>query len=1136
MLIEQDFDQLSCEINNPGAPNTIYITSDESVNKLVLTITTNTPGTQFTPGQLVPINEAPNASGSILYLNLSALKLTAEEFNKIECAAQGWQWKLYTPASVCLTPTTDITLGNGPGDQINININKFTIGTPPGIANLSLSVDYFRVSPITFMDSLPLTTYFSVLVQAAPGGQHNLHDHISCQLAFEPYICNSIPGYDPVANSLSFVLKRLVNSVIVPAGADTLFTLSMVYADSKPGYGALTTPQKVINDITVTHGQNASEWIITKIADKENPCWTLKPPKDKPIVGEGTKATVQFDISNIITDFEPGPTIMMVEYKNVEGYNAGSFAILLMKVPHVSIPVFSVTPNPSYLEKDDKSPIHLQWTVKDAGTLMLYPLPGNVTGKSFYDTEIPANTQYLLEARGKQLSANGNVATKQVNAIVLPRINSFSADPVFTYYKSFPTRVRLDWNVDSPNKVSLVSSVTGPNPISFNPVGSVDYDIAKPQMITLEPGGVKNPQYMRRVVLSAFKIGVRTENLPEMPMTDMVCMPNGNIIFGISGTYSYVRIIDALTLKSIAPSVPVTKIPRGIALSPDGKLLYVPSQDGVVTVFQVMQAAMNNILLTVLTTLTNVGKKLWQLALSPSGNEFYVTDGDAAGGVLLVFRKSADNQFTCVAKVGVQAFPMHVTVSPSGGHIFVSNANSNSVTAIARLGDGNFSAVATIRVGDSPHGIAVSPNGEYFFVCNHAGNTVSIISAKTFSVVGSLPTAKHPQQLVFSRSSDYVFVACSGGVTLVGLNHNTKQYVVLESAISVSNGHGGHGICMSPGGNQVFVTPNPQMSELNALSMTAYEKANSITGLNMQPTSAVACSDGSKVLVWRNPRILPENSTPGVVVINAGNYAFSHVLADCSIYDLVYSPDNKLLYVIQGKDGKGTVHAKNTVDYSDKGQLQGLTAKPLQLLVSTDGSLLFVSVVQTESSNAVAIVQTSDMTIVNTVKLQASSNVMFIPLAAMPDMSKIFAAQKDVVSIIEKDAGGYTLLNKTIAAANNLDSLTMLPDGSRVIGLCNQARTISVINTNNYSVQNIVIPESFGNNITGLAVSPDGRNVVLSATDKSAILFLDMVNYTAIYAVATDQSPQCAVYLPNGAQIFVSCQSGVSVVKQIQAR
>ena len=83
MLLEQVFPQLSFEIDNNGAPNTIYITDDPDRNKLTLTITTNTANTQFTKGALVPFNEAPGATGSILYLDLSALKLTAVRIFKI---------------------------------------------------------------------------------------------------------------------------------------------------------------------------------------------------------------------------------------------------------------------------------------------------------------------------------------------------------------------------------------------------------------------------------------------------------------------------------------------------------------------------------------------------------------------------------------------------------------------------------------------------------------------------------------------------------------------------------------------------------------------------------------------------------------------------------------------------------------------------------------------------------------------------------------------------------------------------------------------------------------------------------------------------------------------------------------------
>ena len=104
MFLEQQFPQLLCEIDNAGIPNTIYITDDASLNKLTLKISTNTTNTQFTKGELAPYSDAPKAAGSILYLDLSALTLSATEFNQLECAAEGWEFKLYPDFMICMAP------------------------------------------------------------------------------------------------------------------------------------------------------------------------------------------------------------------------------------------------------------------------------------------------------------------------------------------------------------------------------------------------------------------------------------------------------------------------------------------------------------------------------------------------------------------------------------------------------------------------------------------------------------------------------------------------------------------------------------------------------------------------------------------------------------------------------------------------------------------------------------------------------------------------------------------------------------------------------------------------------------------------------------------------------------------------
>lgn len=1134
MLFEQEFDQLSFGVDNAGISNTIYITNDPSLNKLTLRITTNVNDTQFTPGQLVPIDDAPNAKGSVLYLKLSALQLTPEEFNKLECVAEGWQAKTFAPY-ICFTPIKNFTLNKGAGNEIDIHINNLTISNPPGTSGVDLLVDYFRVQPISGVDTSADTTYFGVIVQNPPEGHADLHDAISCQVSGDAWVCNTIAGYEAVKNTISFLLQPGLHPVTVDAGPDTLFTISMVYADTAPGYGALTTANRAIHEITVLSGQNASDWTPTKIADQENPYWTLKPPPGKPIVGKLDQSTVQFNITNIITTFEPGPTILTISYKGVKGYNDGSYSLLVSKIAHASIEWIYAAPNPSYLDRDDVSKATILWRVKDAGTCLLNGIDVSYQD-SYSPPDLEGTTTFTLEARGKQLASNGNIATKSVKAIVLPRINSFAADPATIYCKHFPAKPELAWNVniDSPGKVSLVSSVTGRDPVSYNPVGNINYPIAKPQMITLEPDGVKNPLYMRSVVLSAFKFDVFTMPTPDIYLSTIVCSPSGNFIYGIASLGNSVTIMDAYTLMPAAPRVTVQGTTSSLAISPDGKLLYVTSHHGVVTIFQVTDSGRGMISVTLLTTIPGFPKNLYQIALSPSGDQFYaVGDGmKYESGVMAVYNKSADNQFTKVASIDLPKSAWAVAVSPSGEHIFVSYGYSTGgINVYARS---NFSLVATIPVHHMMDVLAITPNGEYLFGCANNEDEITVMSAKKFTVIDKFKTLGGNYKIAIFPSSDYVFISCRKGITALRYDRGTGQYTVLAEDLGVFNVNA-LAICTRLISNQLIVTTGGDHLTMSTMMMITYEKAGAVSGLSMQPTSALSNTGGTTVLVWQNERVLSAPYVAGAVVINTATYAFSHVLPSFAMYDMVYSRDNKLLYVIQGVNNVITVNVKDAQDYSDKGNVAALTGTPMQLLVNADGSLLFVSLSSANGTkNSVSIVSTPDMKIIDTIALQGTIESAFLPMVALPGSSRIFVAQKEFISILENGAGGYTLLKRTIPLKGILHSMVIFPDGSRIAGIDSNGRTISVINTATYEVKEIQFPEAYGSKMTGLAVSPDGANIIVSANDKGTIIFVDTNTWLPAFVREIGVSPQGGVYLPDGSQIFVSCQGSVGIMKQVQ--
>ena len=416
-LIEQ-FHQLFFEIDNRDAPNTIYITSDSALNQLTFTITTNVDDTIFTPGELVEKSKAPEAIGSILYLDLRGLQLTGDEFGKLVCEADGWMYQLFPDENlICLTPTKGITLNSSADEMIAIKISGMTITNPPAGQNANLNVSYYRVKPAT-IGSAPLSSFFKVLIQNPPAGHADLHANIDCVISGYPYVCNSLDPDNPVNNDLSFVFQPGYSPKVVNAGPDTKFIISFIYADSIPGYGALTTPELASNPMTIQQGLNAEKWVVSFNGDDQNPSWLLAPPTGQAIIGSGVKSIVQFEVKNIQTYFQPGPTLMFIQYIGVPGYNDGYYYILINKIPKVSITYFRGVPNPVSLMGDGNAQVQLEWEVNDAGTLVLLPGLIDVTGKTFYDVIVRGDTEFTLNAQGKYLSSNGNIASYSITEII----------------------------------------------------------------------------------------------------------------------------------------------------------------------------------------------------------------------------------------------------------------------------------------------------------------------------------------------------------------------------------------------------------------------------------------------------------------------------------------------------------------------------------------------------------------------------------------------------------------------------------------------------------------------------------------------------------------------------------------------
>jgi hypothetical protein len=568
--------QLLAALSNPNAPNTLFISSDPRDNDVTLQIDT-TIATRLTAGATpVPPDDAPGSTFSLLYLDLTNLNLTDDEFKGIT-VPNDWVSQKYG-RQICLAPKSDQPLSPGTGAGLGVKLPGFTMANPPPGTDAHLILTYFNVAGITVGD-LGTPHDLKVLFQRPPDAKdRDLHGDLLLTLAPPSLVACSLKGYDPVSNTVSMIFQPNPEGGPPIAGSTSLFEVTFVYADNPPGYGALCAAADITGPV---RGTNADQWTLQAGAGKANPSWLLGPPAGKPIVGSGAAATVSFDFDSIVTWLAPGPTLLLVSYSNIPGYNDGSFQIPIVKVAHPDIEGVRATPNPAQLEDPAGVDVVIDWTVHDAGKLTLYSsadVPEPVTGSPFWKETLSATTKFRLEADGKFLAEAGNVATKSVNAVVTPHIE-FSATIL-----PDPSRVQLTWNVcgaetveidNVPGIQKLAGSIILP---ALTPDNPLPYNFTLKAFVGRNEAGtasIKRTWGAGPSISLDGNLIVRNTNA-----TGFAVSPDGKKLYAAVADSFHnfsVSVFDATSLKLIE-SMPLGLVLRpGFAFSPNSSQLYVLS-------------------------------------------------------------------------------------------------------------------------------------------------------------------------------------------------------------------------------------------------------------------------------------------------------------------------------------------------------------------------------------------------------------------------------------------------------------------------------------------------------------------------------------------------------------------------------
>jgi YVTN family beta-propeller protein len=300
------------------------------------------------------------------------------------------------------------------------------------------------------------------------------------------------------------------------------------------------------------------------------------------------------------------------------------------------------------------------------------------------------------------------------------------------------------------------------------------------------PSGVPKPSPLTAVPIPSIGKPIPVGATPGF----VAVSPNGRQLYVANRTAGVVTVVDS-AVDAVTATIPVAAgPPQFLSFAPDGSRLYVSvfNDERTIAAVAVIDTTDNEVVATI-----PVRTRPYLGAVTPDGSRLFVPNHDS-GSISVI--DTATNEV--VTEVQVPANPHSIEFTPDGSRAYVANHESNLVT---ELDPATLQVVARIPVETSPHSVAVHPFRPLVANVNYDSGSVTMIDTNSNTVIASIPVGRNPQDVTWSADGRFAYVAAVNEDVVTVINAET---FAVTARLPV--GDGPTSVAVLPDGSRAYVS------------------------------------------------------------------------------------------------------------------------------------------------------------------------------------------------------------------------------------------------------------------------------------------------------------------------------------------